>query len=104
MSEPLFNDNTPTLTYDYKIIDGVLHYIYWNENGSVIETTDITIKTIDSITVQLAENQLFYKGKQITFGNDNKRKPLLINDTTLLYLSDLKTGIGFYQLRKIELD
>ncbi|MDO5977702.1 glycosyltransferase family 87 protein [Flavivirga spongiicola] len=96
-------ESQPILTYDYTVIDGLLNYIYWNQNGKNTQSTEIRTKDIDTSQVYLKSNQVFYKNKQLTFNNDNKLKPAVINDTTLIYLSDFKRGIGFYQLRYISL-
>ena len=37
----------------------------------------------------------------ITLSNDNKKKPVFLNDSTILYLSDKNRGVGFYTLRII---
>ena len=88
------------LTYDYTVKNGVLIYTYWTGKGENIKTTDILIKSIDTSSVSLINNQIFFKNKQVTFGNDHKLKPSIINGNQLLYLSDAKKGIGFYSLYK----
>jgi len=55
------------LTYDYRVKNGVLVYTYWTGKGKNIKTTDISIKSIDTISISLIDNQLFYKNKQLTF-------------------------------------
>lgn len=86
------------LTYDYKIENGNLSYIYWDDKGEHSETTAIKVKTVDSINISLQNNQLFYKNKQLTFTKSNKLKPAVLNDSILVYLSDFKKGIGFYSI------
>jgi len=95
--------NQPILTYDYTIHQDTLQYIYRNQKGQQIKSTDILVKTIDTNSLAIHNNQIYYKGKQMTFGNDNKHNPSIINKNQLIYLSDLKKGIGFYQLRSISL-
>jgi hypothetical protein len=51
----------------------------------------------------MKKNQLFYKGKQLTFSRDRKKKPMLATDGSIVYLSDKNRGVGFYTLRKIPL-
>jgi len=92
------------LNYDYTIKNDILHYIYWNANGKNIQSTGIQIKTIDTTQVSIVNNQVFYNNKQLTSGKDNKLKPAIVNDNTLLYLTDIKKGIGFYNLHKISLN
>jgi hypothetical protein len=96
-------DSNHILTYDYTVIDGILNYFYWNESGENIQSTGMKIKTIDTTNVSIINNQIFYSNKQFTFSNDNKLKPAIVNDSTLIYLTDLKRGIGFYRLRRFPL-
>ncbi len=88
------------LTYDYEVKDGVLHYNYWSINGEKMQSTETLIKSIDTTSIYLIDNQIFYQNKQLTFGKDNKLKPAIINDHILIYLSDINKGIGFYSLVK----
>lgn len=94
--------NSPLLIYDYKISNNQLTYFYWNENGQ--NAKSIPFETQYSSLVELKENQVFYNKKQLTFDKDNKRKPMLINGNRILYLSDYDRGIGFYTLRKLDLN
>ena len=55
------------------------------------------------ITIAIKNNQLFYNKKQLSFDESNKKKAMLINNKTVLFLSDYDRGIGFYAIRKIEL-
>jgi hypothetical protein len=55
--------------------------------------------SIDSL--ELKDNQIWYKGKQITNSPDRKAKPVLINGKDIFYLSDKDRGFDFYTLRKI---
>lgn len=99
--EVVLTKNTPILIHDYKIEGDQLTYFYWNENGE--NSVSITYGKHLSVPVILHENQVFHDGRQVTFENSNKRKPLFLDGKTLLYLSDQGRGIGFYTLRKITL-
>jgi hypothetical protein len=88
------------LVYDYNINKEQLQYFYWNTNGENKYNTDIQVRSLDTKGVLLNNNQIFYKQKQLTFGNDNKLKPAILNDSILVYLSDARKGIGFYSLVK----
>ena len=65
-----------------------------------MQSTETAVKSIDTTSIYLIDNQIFYKNKQLSFGKDNKLKPAIINDHTLIYLSDINKGIGFYSLVK----
>lgn len=101
-STSLLHKNSPILVYDYKISKNKLSYFYWDEKGEKTKSIPLEIQT--AINVKLINNQVFYNKKQFTFDKSNKLKPILINNKTLLYLSDYDRGIGFYALRKIKIN
>ena len=55
----------------------------------------------DTAPLELRNNQIFYHGRQLTTTTDSKKKPMLINGSFILYLSDKNRGPGFYTLRKL---
>lgn len=95
-----FKYGLPILIYDFKVENDVLTYFYWNEKGE--NKCQIKFKNNTVKTLNLINNQVFYKGKQLTFDNGNKKKPLLVDDA-IVFLSDYGRGIGFYTLRKIDI-
>jgi hypothetical protein len=92
--------NTPILIYDYHIENNKLTYFYWNEKGENADT--ITFEGVNAIPLEIRNNQIYHHNKPLTFDNSNKKKPMLIDGKTLLFLSDKERGIGFYTLQKIE--
>jgi hypothetical protein len=102
-SSLLFKEDKQSLIYNYSLRNNRLHYYYWNENGENIHETKMTAQNISYNEVELRQNQIFYKGKQITKTSDNKIKPALLDDNVIIYLSDKDRGIGFYNLRIIKL-
>jgi len=90
------------LKYDYSVKEGTLVYYYWNQKGRNEGATELSVRSIDSLSVTLIDNQVFYKNEQLTFEDGNKHKPALINGNTVVYFSDDGRGIGFYQLRAID--
>ncbi|WP_445453229.1 glycosyltransferase family 87 protein [Flavobacterium sp. 25HG05S-40] len=96
--------NGPILIYDFKIEtspedkhkyltanfwDGADKLLFWKQS----------IQTAESLN--LKDNQIFYNNQQLTFDKSHKLKPILIDNNTILYLSDYNRGIGFYTLREI---
>lgn len=85
---------SPILIYDYEIKNNQLTCFYWNENGKneivmpIIAQSQEIIKTNDA---------------RLSFEKSNKRKPIIVNNNTLIYLSDYGRGIGFFTLRKIKI-
>jgi len=94
---------TPILTYDYQLKNDKIHYYFWNENGENQLKKEFNYKKLDSTNVQLIGNQIYYKNTQITFDNSNKKKPIIIDNKKVIFLSDAATGIGFYSIRKLDL-
>lgn len=98
---------TPILIYDYEIqTNSEINYYYlaacfWDGKKEKMLWTPQNIKTFKLL--DLKNNQVFYKNQQLTFDRSNKLQPMLIDNKTIIYLSDYDRGIGFYTLRKINL-
>ncbi len=93
-----------SLVYNYHVQGNLIVYNYWTEHGENLFETNVTTKDNSAEDVEVKGNQIFFKGKQITFSSDNKSKPMVINGSQLIYLSDKDRGLGFYTLRVIELN
>jgi hypothetical protein len=93
--------NGPILIYDYEIKSNQLTYFYWSEKGG--NKVSVPFKIVSALELDIKENQIVAKGKIITFDASHKYKPMLIDNKTIIYLSDYDRGIGFYTLRKIML-
>jgi len=100
-SSYLLGKDAPILIYDYNISKNQLTYNYWDQAGK--NSQSIPFENYSLKAVETKNNQIFYNNRQLTFDKSNKRKPFLIDGKTLLYLSDLDRGIGFYTIRKIAL-
>jgi Glycosyltransferase family 87 len=100
-SSRFFSVQNPILMYDYEIKNKQLIYFYWNEKGE--NQKSIKLCKSDFVTLKIKNNQIFYGNQQLTFDNNNKLKPILLNKKLVVYLSDYDRGIGFYSLRKIKL-
>jgi hypothetical protein len=100
-SDAVLGKNSPILIYDYTLEDNRLTYFYWNEKGE--NQASIPFTAQQASTMVLHDNQIFHNGTQLTLETSNKRKPMLVNGNTLVYLSDVGRGIGFFTLRTIEL-
>jgi hypothetical protein len=94
---------TPILTYDYEFKDNKINYQFWNENGENSKEVSYIYKTLDSSSVQIIDNQLYYKEKQITNDNSNKKKAIVIDNKKVVFLSDANLGIGFYGIKQLDL-
>lgn len=85
---------------DYTTRDNRLVYYWRDGKGRHEQPSDIRISSLSTDSVTLLDNQIWYKGRQLTATADQKAKPCLVNDEFILYLSDEHRGFDFYTLRK----
>ncbi len=102
-SMPFASFNTPLLITDYNIEKDHVSYHYLNNNGLRKSTIPFNVIHYTQKDIEVRHNQIYYKGKQLTTDRYTKRKPSVINDSLILFLSDAERGIGFYNLRTIDL-
>lgn len=96
----LLPDELP-LVYAYTIKDKQLVYYYWDEKGSHERITGYPVQQHTAADVHIENNQVYYKGKQLTSTPDRKQQVTLINGRDIIFLSDLNRGFGFYTLRRV---
>lgn len=97
-----FNGPAPILLYDYTLDNNKLTYSYWDDDGQQSRSESLDFSTAAPLEIRAGE--VYYNNKKITSDGSNKLKPMLIDQHTILYLSDFDRGIGFYTLKKIDLD
>ncbi|MDP1726785.1 MAG: glycosyltransferase family 87 protein [Bacteroidota bacterium] len=102
-SDYLLDKEEHLLIYEYRIQSQKLCYTYWSEHGAKEVQTDINVSSINQDDIAIKNNQIYYGGNQLTYTHDKKRKPGIINNDYLIYLSDKNRGVGMYTLRKIKL-
>lgn len=73
---------------------------FTDETGSHEKSFPLRDSVYAATPLELKNGQVFY-GQQLTFGSDQKLKPVLVNRKEVVYLGDRNRGIGFYTLRKI---
>lgn len=92
----------PILIYDYDVKTNTgIQISFWDGKKQKMLCPPQNIQSFKLLI--LKNNQVFYQKKQLTFDKSNKLKPMLIDDKTIIYLSDYERGIGFYTLRTINL-
>ena len=92
------------MIYDFKAVNGKLNYYALGKNGDTEIQTEITIHTIDTTSCTLEQNQIFLDGQQLTNNSAIKKKPILINENEVYYLSDFNSRRGAFTLKKINLN
>lgn len=100
-SASLLPKNSPVLLYDFFISKNRLTYYYWDANGRNRAWVKFRSGWVKSLIIR--DNQVYDGQKQLTYDKSNKQKALLVDNKTVVYLSDYGRGIGFYTLRKIDL-
>ena len=91
---------SPLLVYDYEIKNQKLTYSYWDGKGG--HRASMPFESASVMPADLIRNQVYFHGKKLVYDKSHKRKPMIIDGKTLIYLTDAGRGIGFYTLRKIE--
>lgn len=95
--------NDLPLVYAYAIKDNRLVYYYWDEKGSNETVTGYAVQQYSTGDLEIKNNQLYFKGKQLTSTPDRKQQAMLVNGRHIIYLSDQNRGFGFYALRQLSL-
>ncbi|MCB9291865.1 MAG: DUF2029 domain-containing protein [Lewinellaceae bacterium] len=91
------------IIHDYETGSEGLRLQHFNELGAqqtVFATQD---KIQFSPDLKIKAGQVFWKGSQLTCSRSQKRRPALLGEHYVLYLSDEGRGVGFFTLRKIRL-
>lgn len=89
--------------YAYHPSSQQLEYQYWNIPSIGIDSLAFEATIWDATAVQIQDQQLYYKGEQLTFDASRKRQAVLVDGRYVLYLSDQGRGMGFYTLLKTAL-
>lgn len=100
ISSDYLMDKNPSLVLDYQVENDNIAYTFWH-GKKYSDLTDLPGSRYDSSRVTVKNGQLYLGEKQLTKSPDNKRKPLLIDDDKVLFLSDWSRGYGFYALHII---
>jgi hypothetical protein len=99
-SRYLFSDKKYLILYDYEILKNKLVVHYYNDiNGEKRDTLYSNLSVRADVNLNVINNQVYWGANQLTYSNDRKIKPVLLNTNEILYLSDKNRGVGFYTLR-----
>ena len=97
------SDTKIAIIKDYYIKNNSLFYTFWNENGLQTIKSDILISSYNDKNSILKNNRIYINNKEIDLPKSNKKKAMIINKNTLVFLSDNNRGYGFYKLQKLDL-
>lgn len=91
------------LTYGYEVRPDDIKLFTYTQMGPTADSIKMRVNVEEEgERVEVRGDQLFYRGAQLTFGNDRKKLPVLLETGEVLYLSDRGRGVGFYALRILE--
>lgn len=99
----LVPEERATLVTGYRESEGKLEYTILSPDGPMNRKTEMIVNSLDTAGLEIRDNQILYSGRQITFGQDHKAQPAILDKRLLVYLSDRNKGIGFYSLRGLNL-
>ncbi|WP_299098580.1 glycosyltransferase family 87 protein [uncultured Winogradskyella sp.] len=91
------------MIYDFENNNNKLTYKALGKGGKIIENTAISISKFDEYSCVIEDYQIIYKGRQITKDPSLKRKPVLVNDCEIYYLTDSNSRRGAFTLKKIDI-
>lgn len=79
----------------------MIQSVYFSAMGTstVKESYHLNTKPSKNNHARIEDNKLYCNNKIIDDLPDNKQKPFVLNDSTLIFMSDLNQGIRFYKLR-----
>ncbi len=73
----------------------------FDQHGEHSQFIQMKVDKVDTSSIWVEDHQLVRENGQITSGIDQKRNPILINDSSLFFLSDEGRGPGFFAVRKM---
>jgi hypothetical protein len=90
--------NSKGALYDYDLSgDSLTIYSCYGESD-IVEKFPLKGELREDPSLRVEENKLMYNNNVLYDEPSNKSKPRILNDTSILFLSDLKQGVGFYKL------
>jgi len=99
-SKYFFSKNKYEIIYDYILRNDKLIVFYYNDSqGTKSDTINFKQNIKQNDGLRLKNNQVYSGNIQLTYSDDRKMKPILLDSGQLLYLSDKNRGVGFYTLR-----
>ena len=89
------------MVYDFNVDGKYLAYNVIGKNGRETKITNIKIDKFNTQSCSLVDNQIMLDGKQITNTPALKKKPVLINECEIYYLTDSRSRRGAFTIKKI---
>lgn len=100
-SSYVLNSKSQYFIYDFSSIDGHITYSSIDHGVSKQITTSFKVDFFDSTRCELINNQIYFDQKQITHDPSLKKKPILISECEVVYLTDRNSRRGTFTLKKM---
>lgn len=95
--------NTRGILYDYRVEQDSITMLSTLGEQDVEERFALATTPRPDSSLHIRGNALYAGERLLYSGPDQKRKPMRLNDSTVLVMSDQNQGVGFYKLRCITL-
>ena len=102
-SEYVLEQKNHFMIFDFNVEKDVLVYNALGKNGNEVVLTEININSFNEDVCRIVDNQIVVDGQQITDTPALKKKPVLINDCEVYYLTDSKSRRGAFTIKKINI-
>lgn len=93
----------PLIISDLEFRNGLLNYKYWGIQGETVSSINFKPSEYSTENLEIIDNQIFLDNVQLTNTHDNKRSPILIDKTFVIFLSDQDRAPGCYTIRKLNI-
>jgi len=87
---------------DFAKKGNILTYDALGKNGKETIKTNIKIDTFNTFSCNIENNQIILNGKQLTDDTSLKKKPVLVNNCEVYYLTDARSRRGAFTIKKIK--
>jgi hypothetical protein len=91
------------MIFDFAKNGNFLSYDALGRNGKETIKTSILVSKFDDTSCVIENNQITLNGRQLTKDSSLKKKPILVNECEVYYLTDIRSRRGAFTLKKIDI-
>jgi hypothetical protein len=102
-SQYVLSEKKHFMIYDFFSDQGKLAYKALGRNGDETITTEIPIMSFDTQSITIKDHQLYHGDRLITENVSLKKKPVLINNSRVYFLTDHHSRRGAFTLKYIDI-
>lgn len=100
-SQYVLSEKKHFIVYDFFNNNGKLAYKVLGKNGDETITTGIKINSFDTQSIVLKDHQLYKDNRVLTSNISLKKKPVLVNNSHVYFLTDHRSRRGAFTLKSI---